>query len=98
MAATPVTEPASESTATEAEKPRRTRTRKPETEANAPSAEPIATAVAEVTLPKQATSRRRSGGADSAAETDKPKRARRALADAEGLTATGIAVTGNYNS
>jgi len=108
--AEPGTESAPEPTAdaADAEKPKRTRTRgrKPEADASVPvAAEPaVVAAPAEVTVPKQATSRRRTAAAEPAAgaavEADpaKPKRTRRALADAEGLTATGVAVTGNYNS
>ena len=96
--------PSTEPTATdEAEMPKRTRTRarKTEPEASTPVAAPAAD---EVTVPKQARSRRRSAATEPAVEAvteadpAKPKRTRRALADAEGLTATGVAVTGNYNS
>ncbi|WP_370338470.1 DEAD/DEAH box helicase [Catenulispora sp. MAP5-51] len=58
---------------------------KPRTRSRSKAAEPAA---AEATVPAQAT------GADAG----KPKRTRRALGDGEGLTATGVAVTGNYNS
>ncbi|ACU76644.1 DEAD/DEAH box helicase domain protein [Catenulispora acidiphila DSM 44928] len=65
-----------------------------------------ATAVEETAEPKRTRSRGRSATAVAetvevsvgAADPGKPKRTRRALADAEGLTATGVAVTGNYNS
>ena len=64
------------------------------------------TAVAETAEPKRTRSRSRSATAVAetvevsvgAADPGKPQRTRRALADAEGLTATGVAVTGNYNS
>ncbi|MEZ0106931.1 superfamily II DNA/RNA helicase [Catenulispora sp. EB89] len=65
------------------------------------TAEPTAEETAE---PKRTRSRSRSTVvvADAveagAGDAVKPKRTRRALADAEGLTATGVAVTGNYNS
>jgi superfamily II DNA/RNA helicase len=65
------------------------------------TAEPTAEETAE---PKRTRSRSRSAVAvadaveANASDAAKPKRNRRALADAEGLTATGVAVTGNYNS
>ena len=58
---------------------------KPRTRSRSKAAE---SAAAEATVPAQAT------GADAG----KPKRTRRALGDGEGLTATGVTVTGNYNS
>jgi superfamily II DNA/RNA helicase len=58
---------------------------KPRTRGRSKAAE---SAAAEATVPAQAT------GADAG----KQKRTRRALGEAEGLTATGVAVTGNYNS
>ncbi|MEY9925612.1 superfamily II DNA/RNA helicase [Catenulispora sp. GP43] len=98
----------------EAEKPKRTRSRsrKPETvEASFAAPEPAAAEVeaAEATETAEPAAKPRTRGRSKAAEATvpaqatgsdsaKPKRTRRALADAEGLTATGVAVTGNYNS
>jgi len=62
------------------------------------TAEPAAEETAE---PKRTRARSRSAVvvADAGAgDAVKPKRTRRSLADGEGLTATGVAVTGNYNS
>jgi superfamily II DNA/RNA helicase len=70
-------------------------------EASVPAARPSSDAE-----PKRARTRSRAkGGAETTAEPitvledgAKPKRTRRLVADTDGLTSTGVAVTGNYNS
>jgi len=75
------------------------------------TAEEIAEAPVETEKPKRTRSRSRSKAAETpvveaiieavveaAAPAGKPKRTRRPVVDTAGLTATGVAVTGNYNS
>ncbi|MEY9857293.1 superfamily II DNA/RNA helicase [Catenulispora sp. GAS73] len=89
-AATDTTEPVTEVTLPKQSSRSRSKTTEPAAE--------------ETAEPKRTRSRSRStvvvADAVEAGASDavKPKRSRRALADAEGLTATGVAVTGNYNS